>query len=60
MVSLKHLKGLKALSEDINFKRKIVISLDPTSRMIGDIDIYPYKIFLEKLWNNEIISVSRD
>ena len=57
-VSGKHLKGLKALAEDIDLNQKIVISLDPTPRMIGDINIYPYRIFLEKLWNNEVISRS--
>ncbi|MBT3275562.1 MAG: ATP-binding protein [Spirochaetales bacterium] len=54
MVSNKHLKGLKALAEDINLRQKIVISLDPVLRKINDITIYPYKEFLSKLWNNKI------
>ena len=56
MVSSKHLKGLKALAEDLNLTKKIVVSMDPVLRKIGDIEVYPYRIFLEKLWNNEIIS----
>ncbi|MCK5675305.1 MAG: ATP-binding protein, partial [Spirochaetales bacterium] len=55
MVSDKHLKGLKALAEDLDLTRKIVVSMDPVHRKIGEIDIYPYKLFLEKLWNNEIV-----
>jgi len=55
MVSGKHLKGLKALAEDIDLKQKIVVSLDPACRKIEDITIYPYREFLAKLWNNEIL-----
>ena len=49
-VSSKHLKGLMTLAEDVDLRQKIVISLDPTPRTMGDINIYPYRIFLEKLW----------
>jgi len=58
MVSGKHLKGLKALAEDLDLTGKIVVSMDPVHRKIGEIDIYPYKLFLEKLWNNEIVSTT--
>ncbi len=58
MVSAKHLKGLKALAEDLDLTRKIVVSMDPVHRKIGEIDIYPYKLFLEKLWDNEIVSTT--
>lgn len=55
MVSSKHLKGLKALAEDLNLTKKIVVSMDPVPRMVGDISIYPYRIFLEKLWDDKIV-----
>lgn len=54
-VSNKHLKGLKALAEEINLQQQIVVSLDPGARTIGDIQIFPYGVFLKKLWANEII-----
>ena len=54
-VSNKHLKGLKALAEEINLQQQIVVSLDPGARTIGDIQIFPYRVFLKKLWANEII-----
>lgn len=50
-VTEKHLKGIKALSEDIDLDRKIVVSLDSRKRRIDDIEIYPYQEFLRELWN---------
>ncbi len=53
MVNGKHLKGLRLLSEEIPFKHKIVVSLDPNTRLINDILVLPYKDFLSRLWNKE-------
>ena len=58
MVSGKHLKGLKALAEDLDLTRKIVVSMDPVHRKIGEIDIYPYSIFLKELWDDKIVSTA--
>ena len=49
----KHLKGLRLLSEEIPFKRKIVVSLDQRPRQIDDILVLPYHDFLSRLWNRE-------
>lgn len=51
-VQKKHLKGLKALSEEnLPFKHKIVVSLDSEARKLEDgIMVEPYHSFLEKLW----------
>ena len=51
MVSEKHLRGLKALSEDLKLKHKIVVSLDSRPRKINDIEILPYRMFLRRLWD---------
>jgi len=51
----RHLKGLKAFAEEYEVKKLILISNDPMPRLIGNILILPYKIFLERLWNEEII-----
>ena len=51
MISGKHLKGLRLISEEILFKHKIIVSFDPTPRLIDDILILPYKEFLSRLWN---------
>jgi predicted AAA+ superfamily ATPase len=55
MANSHHLKGLKAFSEEYTVKKLILVSNDPYPRKAGDILILPWRIFLEQLWNNEII-----
>ena len=48
------LKNLKALSEEIPFTHKIVVSLEKKPRIIDQqFLILPYRDFLKKLWNKE-------
>jgi predicted AAA+ superfamily ATPase len=51
----RYLKGLKAFAEEYNVKHKILVSNDPYPRLVDDIVIYPWKVFLQKLWAGEII-----
>jgi len=51
----RHLKGLKAFAEEYETKKLILISNDPMPRKIDNILILPWKIFLERLWAEEII-----
>ena len=51
----RHLKGLKAFAEEYEVKKLILISNDPMPRLVDNILILPWKIFLERLWNEEII-----
>ncbi|MCL2649699.1 MAG: DUF4143 domain-containing protein [Candidatus Azobacteroides sp.] len=51
----RHLKGLKAFSEEYNVKKLILISNDPMPRLVENILILPWKVFLERLWGEEII-----
>lgn len=51
----RHLKGLKRFSEEYTVNKLILVSNDPLPRKTGKIDILPWKMFLEKLWANEII-----
>ena len=54
LVNDKHLKGLRALKEEGLIKSYLVISLDDNYRETNDgIQIWPYRQFLQKLWNNE-------
>ncbi len=55
MVSEGHLKGLFALQEEKMIKDYIVVSQDSSPRMIRNIQILPWKIFLDKLWKNKLI-----
>ena len=49
------LKGLKAFAEEYEVEKKIVVSNDPLPRLMDDILILPWQVFLERLWADEII-----
>ncbi|WP_010424341.1 hypothetical protein [Anaerophaga thermohalophila] len=51
----RHIKGLRYFEEEYNVKQSILVSNDPFPRKIGTISILPWKIFLQKLWNGELI-----
>jgi len=55
MVTGQHLKGLHALAEENRIKSLVCVSHDAEERKMGEITIYPWQIFLKKLWNGEII-----
>ncbi|MBI2066397.1 MAG: ATP-binding protein [Deltaproteobacteria bacterium] len=52
----KHLKGLKAFQEEYKVNKSILVSLDSSPRLAGDIRILPWNIFLEELWSGKIIA----
>jgi uncharacterized protein len=56
LVHDKHLKGLRKFSEGGGVTAKIVVSLDKDRRKIGDIDVIPYREFLDNLWNGRILA----
>jgi len=51
----KHLKGLKAFNEEYTVSKNIVITNDPYNRKIENMNVMPWKYFLEKLWAGLII-----
>ncbi|MBN1115057.1 MAG: ATP-binding protein [Oligoflexia bacterium] len=53
-VTGRHLKGLKALSEDLKLKKKIVVCTETTPKKIGDITVLPVQMFLTRLWGGDI------
>ncbi|MCC5930709.1 MAG: ATP-binding protein [Cyclobacteriaceae bacterium] len=55
MAQERHLKGLKKFTEEYTVNKLILVSNDPIQRKIGNVDILPWNIFLEKLWADEII-----
>jgi predicted AAA+ superfamily ATPase len=54
-VNPRHLRGLRAFAEEYGVEKQIVVSNDPYPRLIDNILILPWKVFLERLWNGEII-----
>ena len=52
----KHLKGVRALKEEGIIQNFAVVSCDRYERKTqDDITIFPWELFLEKLWNGDII-----
>jgi predicted AAA+ superfamily ATPase len=54
-VQSRHLKGLKSFSEEYEVKKLLVVSNDPFERIVGNITVLPWSIFLQKLWAGDII-----
>jgi uncharacterized protein len=51
----RHLSGLKSFAEEYTVGKLILVSNDPYPRKSGNVDILPWGIFLDKLWNGDII-----
>lgn len=54
-IQARHLTGLKSFADEYAVKKLIVVSNDPIERKIGDIQVMPWTLFLEKLWGGEIV-----
>ena len=55
MVTNKHLKGIRAFKEEYQVRSNIVVSMDTNPRRTEDgIEILPWQVFLDRLWDNEI------
>jgi predicted AAA+ superfamily ATPase len=50
-VSLNDIKPLRMLAEEGKLKRYICVSMEPRRRKVGNIDILPYREFLDLLWD---------
>ncbi|MFK5892110.1 MAG: hypothetical protein QM504_02695 [Pseudomonadota bacterium] len=48
-------RGLNALAEGLNLDKKIIVSMDLNRRLLGDIEIIPYREFLHLLWEDKLI-----
>jgi predicted AAA+ superfamily ATPase len=54
-VSAKHLHGLKKFAEEYHTKQMIVVCNEPMPRLIQNILVLPWNMFLQKLWAGEIM-----
>lgn len=52
---LRHIGGLKAFANDYTVKKLILVSNDMYPRLLDNVLVLPWKIFLQQLWNGEII-----
>jgi predicted AAA+ superfamily ATPase len=55
-ITTRHLKGLKSFAEEYRVNKLILVSTDPYPRQVGNISLMPWNLFLDKLWEGEIIS----
>lgn len=51
-VTTTDIKPLRMLAEEKKLNHYICVSMEPRKRKVGDIDILPYKEFLDLLWDN--------
>ncbi|MCR5455646.1 MAG: AAA family ATPase [Bacteroidales bacterium] len=54
-VQSKHLKGLKAFSEEHPQARLIIVSLDVNPRTFNGVEVMPAEFFLQKMWAGDIV-----
>lgn len=52
----RHAKGLKSFAEDYTTGKLILVTNDPFPRKMGSILVLPWRVFLQKLWAQNIIS----
>ncbi|MBN1962723.1 MAG: ATP-binding protein [Deltaproteobacteria bacterium] len=53
-ITEKHLKGLRALAEEHQLKRFIVVCHETRPRLVDGIYIMPWRMFLDELWTNRL------
>ena len=49
------LKGLRTLGEEKGLKRYLLVCLEEQARIVGKIEILPWKEFLDRLWAGEFV-----
>lgn len=54
-VSSRHIKGLKSFAEEYKTKQLILVCNEPLPRLIDDVLVLPWNVFLERLWAGEVI-----
>jgi predicted AAA+ superfamily ATPase len=54
-VQRRHLGGLKTFADDYTTKKLIVVSNDLYPRLMDNVLVLPWNVFLQQLWNGEII-----
>ncbi len=55
MANPRHAHGLLRFSEEYNVKHKILVTNDAYPRLMGDVMVMPWNMFLDKLWAGELI-----
>lgn len=54
-VTDRHTRGLRALGEEEGIRRQILVCREERPRKVGDIEILPWRWFLDELWGNGLL-----
>lgn len=54
--SPRHAKGLHYFAEEYAVKNLILVTNDSFPRQMGNVQVLPWEVFLQKLWSGQIIS----
>ena len=49
------LRGIRAFCDEHGPRAAVVVSNDPAPRRTGDIDVLPWRVFLERLWGDDLV-----
>jgi uncharacterized protein len=52
----RHTRGLEQFGAEFSAKKLLLVTNDPWPRKIGEVQVMPWKAFLEDLWQGKIIS----
>ncbi|MBT9582016.1 DUF4143 domain-containing protein [bacterium] len=55
-VSVKDLRSLRALAEERVMKRLLCVCLESRPRRVGDLEVVPVHLFLQRLWAGEFVA----
>jgi predicted AAA+ superfamily ATPase len=55
MANQNHLRGLNSFAEEYDVKKLYLVSNDISPRKLGNINIVPWRLFLQQLWAGEVI-----
>jgi len=52
----RHSKGLKSFAEEYNVKKMMLVTNDPYPRLMENVHVIPWRMFLDQLWAGQIIA----
>lgn len=58
-VDNRHLRALKAFNEECSPRKSFVVANEKQERIVDNIHILPWSVFLERLWQGQIIQWHR-
>jgi predicted AAA+ superfamily ATPase len=57
-VQSRHLQGLAALQEEKALRRHVLVCLEARARRVDDLEIMPWRVFVEELWSGQLAAAA--